>query len=187
MRGTPPVHLLEDPMRTKYLLLAAGLFAAGSLVAPAGATAQDDLTKQLVSIEKSLWKGWAEADAAPFQKHITANYVQIGDWGMMSGRDLIAEAIASGACDVKSYELDDWQVHRLSNSTAILTYEAEQDAVCDGTPKAAEVMASSAYVMEGGAWKAGSYHETPLVDDDEGDDDGDDDGDDEEHEDDDGR
>lgn len=176
-------------MRTKLLLLAAGLFAAGSLAAPAGATAQDDLTKQLVSIEKSLWKGWAEADAAPFRSHITANYVQIGDWGIVAGRDEIIENIASGACTVKSYELDDWQVHRLSNTTAILTYEAEQDAVCDGTPSAGEVMASSVYVMEGGAWKAGSYHETPVADDDEDDADHDDDDDDhdEEHEDDDGR
>ena len=172
-------------MRTRFFLLAAGLFAAGSLVAPVGATAQDDLTKQLISIEKSLWKGWAEADAAPFEKHITANYVQIGDWGMVAGRDATIENIASGACTVKSYELDDWQVHRLSNTTAILTYEAEQDAVCDGTPSAAEVMASSVYVMEDGTWKAGSYHETPVADDDQ--DGADHDDDDEGHEDDDGR
>lgn len=175
-------------MRKKLMITAAGLLAGGMLLAPSPATAQDDLTKQLVSIEKSLWKGWAEADAAPFRSHITANYVQIGDWGMVAGRDAIIENIASGACTVKSYELDDWQVHRLSNTTAILTYEAEQDAVCDGTPSAGEVMASSVYVMEGGAWKAGSYHETPVADDDEDDaDHDDDDDDDEEHEDDDGR
>jgi hypothetical protein len=155
-------------MHTKYLLLAAGLFAVGSLVAPAGATAQDDLTKQLAGVEQRLWKGWAEGDATPLRHHATANYITIGDWGMMVGRDANIQATAAHSCDVKSYELDDWQLHRLSDETAVLTYEAEQDAVCDGTPVAPEVMVSAVYVMEDGEWKAGSYHETPIAEDDEG-------------------
>lgn len=163
-------------MRTKFLLLTAGLFAAGSLVVPAGATAQDDLTKQLASIEQSLWKGWANADATPLRHHATASYVAIGDWGVLAGRDANIEnaSAAAGYCDVESYELEDWQVHRVSDDTAILTYEAEQDAVCGGTRVAPELLVSSVYVMEDGEWKAASYHETPAADDDEEDDDEDD-------------
>ena len=177
-------------MHTKYLLLAAGLFAVGSLVAPAGATAQDDLTKQLAGVEQRLWKGWAEGDATPLQHHATEGYISVGDWGMVVGRDAMIELTAAHLCDVKSYELDDWQLHRLSDETAVLTYEAEQDAVCDGTPVAPEVMVSAVYVLEDGEWKAGSYHETPIAEDNEdADDEGEDDEEheDEDHEDDDGR
>ena len=172
-------------MRTRFLLLTAGLFAVGSLVVPADATAQDDLTKQLASIEQSLWKGWASADATPLRHHATASYVAIGDWGVLSGRDANIENASAGSCEVESYELDDWQVHRVADGTAILTYEAEQDATCEGTQVATEVMVSSVYVMEDGEWKAGSYHETPLADD--GEDEDEDEKDDDDGEDDDGR
>ncbi len=159
-------------MRKTYLLLAAGLFAAGSLLAPADATAQDDLLKRLAGVEQRLWQGWAEADATPLRHHATADYITIGDWGMVIGRDANIEMAAVSDCDVKSYELDDWQLHRLSDKTAILTYEAEQDGECDGMKIAEDVLVSAVYVMDGGEWKAASYHETPVTDGEE-DDDGD--------------
>ena len=152
-------------MRTKYLLLAAGLFAVGSLLAPASATAQDDLTKQLASIEQSLWKAWAEGDVGPFQKHLTVDHINIGDWGMTTGKEAVLGIVAAPPCDVTRYELDDWRAIRLSDDTAVLTFEAEQEVVCNGTTIASEAVASSVYVMQDGVWKNAVYHETPIDDD----------------------
>lgn len=154
-------------MRTKVLLLVAGLFAVGSLLSPAGATAQDDLTKQLASVEKSLWKAWVEGDVAPFQEHLTADHINIGDWGMTTGKDAVLGIVAASPCDVTSYELDDWRAIRLSDDTAVLTFEAEQVADCNGTVIAQEVVASSVYVMQDGVWMNAMYHETPVGDEDE--------------------
>lgn len=74
----------------------------------------------------------APADATPLRHHATADYITIGDWGMVVGRDANIEMAAAHYCDVKSYEQDDWQLHRLSEKAVILTYEAEQDGECDG-------------------------------------------------------
>ena len=40
----------------------------------------------------------------------------------------------------------------------MLTYKASHDAVCKGKKIPDEV-----YVNQNGAWKAASYHETPVV------------------------
>ncbi len=152
-------------MFTKRLLLSAGLIAIAGVVGPDGALAQDDLTKQLAAIEQSLWKGWAEGDVTPFEKHLQANAVQIGAWGMAEGKEDLVAAIAAGGCTVEGYELEDWKVHRVSDDTAILTYEAEQKGACDGVELDPELYVSAVYVLENGAWKSASYQETPAADD----------------------
>jgi hypothetical protein len=161
----------EVPMHIRFAVLVAAVFAVLSMVAPPTAVAQDDLTKQLATIEKTLWKGWAQADVKPFETHLAVNAVQIGPWGITEGKaDVIAD-VAAGSCKVEGYEQEDWKAHRVSESTAILTYTAEQHAVCDGEESPEHIAVSAVYVMENGEWKSASYHETDIGDDDDDDDD----------------
>ena len=153
-------------MRLKILVLVAALLAGISLAKPTSTFAQDDLTKHLAAIEQSLWEAWADAEPTPFERHLTVDHLNIGGWGIVAGRQAVVDVVAAAACDVTRFELDDWQAVRLSDDTAILTFEAEQEAVCGGVPSASEVVVSSVYVLRDGTWLNAMYHETPISDDD---------------------
>jgi hypothetical protein len=64
---------------------------------------------------------------------------------------------------VKTFSLSDWKLSMAGKDTAILTYKASQDAVCDGNKLAAEVYSGTVYVKKGDKWLAASYQETPAV------------------------
>ena len=148
-------------------LISAGVLAITLLAVPRGLAAQEmakdsDLTMKLASIEQSLWEGWKNADAAPFQVNLVDDAISVGPWGIDAGKAAIADGVADGSCDVKSYAFADWKVHKVGEGTAILTYSATQDAMCDGEAVPTDIVVSSTYVMSGGTWKSASYQETPV-------------------------
>ena len=126
-------------------------------------SAQENLEAKLVTIEKSLWEGWKNKDAKPFEKDLTADSVNITATGITMGKAQIIKDTTSSDCKVTSYSLTDVKVHQLSKDAALLTYKASQDAVCKGKKIPDEVYASAVYVNQNGAWKAASYHETPVA------------------------
>ena len=154
-------------MKLKGMVLAAGLVAAVGFAAPQPAAAQDELVKELASIERDLWKAWKDGDAAPFEKHLAASAIQIGPWGMAGDRAEIISGSSAGVCDVGEYEMDDWKVHRVTGDVVILTYEAEQEGSCDGMTLPEEAYYTTVFVREGGAWKVTSHQETPAARDDD--------------------
>ena len=123
--------------------------------------AAEDLQSTLVSIEESLWEAWKKGDAAPFKTHLTEDSMMITTGGVSSKEQAIKD-ITSGQCKVTSYSLSDMKVRTVTSDTAILTYKAAQDAICEGNKIPAEVYASSVYVKQGGKWLAASYQETPI-------------------------
>jgi hypothetical protein len=133
------------------------------LLPVARVSAQEDLEAKLVTIEKSLWEAWKNKDAKPFEEHITKDSVNITAMGITSGKAALIDEITNSDCVVKSYSLSDVKLHRLGKDTALLTYRAAQDATCGGVKIPGEVAVSSTYVNEAGAWRAASYHESPLV------------------------
>ena len=150
-------------MRTnQFFALAA--FALAAAAAPAPVHAQDDLSDELEHIERSLWHGWATHDAVPFEESIVKNSVQIGSWGMISGKEAILEMIANHTCELEDAQFSDWKAHKLSDDAAILTYKAMQKGVCDGEPLPEKVSASAVYVRHGDHWMSASYQETELTD-----------------------
>ena len=151
-------------MRPLALTILAALATAIAMPAPAYAQHEDgDLTHDLEQIERALWHGWAMHDTTPFEKHMVKNSVNIGSWGMQSGKAAILDVIANHNCEVEDVQFSDWQAHKLSDGAAILTYHAMQKGSCDGQELPAKVIVSSAYVWHGDHWMAASYHETELA------------------------
>jgi hypothetical protein len=153
---------------TARSLITASVLTVTILAVPHGLAAQEmaqdnDLTMKLASIEKSLWEGWKNADGASFQKHLVDDAVDVGPWGIHVGKSTVIADITDGGCDVKGYSFADWQAHKVGESTAILTYSATQDAVCDGETIPTDIVVSSTYVMSGGTWKTASHQETPVA------------------------
>lgn len=93
---------------------------------------ETDLVTTLSGIERSLWKGWAEHDTAPFGEHLTDPAVNVGPSGTSSGKDGVLAFIAAHDCEVAGYSSSDWSVHRVTDDVVLLTYRATQDAACGG-------------------------------------------------------
>jgi hypothetical protein len=90
------------------------------------------------------------------------NNVSISADGVEAGKQNVIANIENNTCEVKSFSFSDWAVHRVSNNTAILTYRATQDAVCDGEKLPEKVVAAAVYVRQYGRWLVTSYQETPA-------------------------
>lgn len=146
----------------RSLSLAAAVVGVLGLMAVAGpARAEEDLAGTLMAVEKSMWKGWAAADAAPFEAHLTDRSIVITPGGLTAGKAALVAEIAEGSCDVRSWELSSPALHWVTDDVVILTYEADQEATCDGHDISGEVIVSALYVNQGGEWKLASYQETP--------------------------
>lgn len=124
------------------------------------ALAQDDPAKALPAMEKALWAAWAKGDAAPFEKHLAQNTINVNAARIEMGKAKTVDGIKKGECKVASHSLSDIQVTRFGDSTAILTYTATQDATCAGRKLPGKVHVSSVWVREGGQWLGALYHET---------------------------
>ena len=146
-------------MRTLLSTVAAPTFLL--LFLPPPLTAQDDLLETVSAIEQSLWQGWKDRDGAAFREHIAENHLQIGGSEITSGRENVIRAMEDASCEVESFSLSNWQVHRIAEDALILTYNATQDAVCDGRQNDRDVVASAVYVRVGGRWLSASYQESP--------------------------
>lgn len=131
---------------------------------PAAAQAQDqELLTTLSGIEKSLWKGWAEHDTAPFERSLADPAVNVGADGISSGKADVLEFIAGHSCEVGDYSFSDWSVHRVTEDVAVLTYRATQDGVCGGEMLAPVVNVATVYVRKGGSWMNAVYAEAPAA------------------------
>jgi hypothetical protein len=73
----------------------------------------------------------------------------------VTGTDQIVQNMGSGDCKVASYSLSD-------TGAAMMTYKANQDAVCRGEKIPKTVWASSLWMKQGGQWKAAFHQETPA-------------------------
>ena len=117
------------------------------------------LQKQISEMETALWTAWKNKDAKPFEMHLSADSINVGDFGV-GGKSGIAEGMKM--CEVKSFSLSDWKLTKLSASTALITYKATQDATCGGTAVPGTVWASSIWMKRKAAWQAVFHQETPA-------------------------
>ena len=134
------------------------------LLAPSPfATAEDETQAKVVAIEKALWEGWKNKDAKPFEEHVTDDNFSINPLGLTAGKANQIKMIAGSDCDVKGYSLSDIKTYSLGKDAVLLSYKATQDAICGGMKIPPTILVTSTYVNQDGAWKAASYHESPLL------------------------
>jgi uncharacterized protein (TIGR02246 family) len=142
------------------VLVLCAVSAVGA-VAPAFAGSEDDAA--LIALEKSLWAAWMAHDGAPFEQHLADGVTHTNSGGRSSGKAAVVAMMASDVCKVSGYELGDVTVHHFGDHTALLTYEASQDAVCEGEAIPARVLSTSVWVKVDGSWRNASYQETVVA------------------------
>lgn len=145
-------------MKTE-LTRALGAFAVVMCLVGAAAHA-DDSDSTIIGIEKALWAGWAQADVAPFEKHLTDDTVNVITTGITVGKTDVIKDIGSGNCKVAGYSLGDMKVVHPADNVAILVYSADQDAVCDESRLASRIYVTSVFLNEDGQWRSAAYAET---------------------------
>jgi len=121
----------------------------------------------LIQVETAAWEAWKTGDEVFFESHVDEQGLLITSDGRRIGKAAAVEEIAEGVCDVASFELSNFHVHSLAADTKILSYQARQDAVCDGKRVPEYLLVSSVYDRVEGKWVNVHYQETVRREDDE--------------------
>jgi hypothetical protein len=118
------------------------------------------LMKELADMETALWNAWKNKDGKPFETHLSADSVLVGDSGVSAKKNIPSE-ITNAPCDVKSFTLSDWKLTKYSASYAMLTYKAVSEGTCGGQP-IPTTWSSSLWVKRKNTWQAAFHQETPA-------------------------
>ena len=121
---------------------------------------QAQLLKQLSEMETALWNAWKNKDPKPFETHLSADSVMVGEQGV-SGKATIANDISSMPCEVRSFTLSDWKLTKYGPNYALITYKGVADGTCMGQP-IPTTWSTSLWVKRKGTWQVVFHQETPT-------------------------
>jgi len=144
-------------MEARTVIVAVLALAVGAL----GQRQHKDLglQAQLIALEKQSWEAWQKRDGKFYENFLSDDHVEVGGSGRSTKKE-VADFVGSPACVVKSYAVGDFEVTKFNESTALLTYRAEQDTTCHGKQVPSPVWVSSLYVKRGGKWLNALYQQT---------------------------
>ena len=131
-----------------------------ALSAPTEADEQTALKEHLVSLEKQSWEAWKNRDGKFFQDFLSDDHVEVGFGGVATKAEIVS-FVGSPVCQVKSYELDHFEMKMLDKNTALLTYREAQDTICHkAVPSPCWV--SSLYMKRGDRWLNVLYQQSQI-------------------------
>jgi hypothetical protein len=130
--------------------------------AAGGGPIQDALKDTLVKLEKQSWEAWQRRDGAFFQAFLSDDHVEVGFRGVTRKAAVVA-GVASPACVVRSFAVDSFELTSLNPTTALLTYHAAQETLCNGHAVPSPVWASSLYVRRGDRWLNAAYQQSQVI------------------------
>lgn len=115
---------------------------------------------QIIALEKQAWEEWKRGNKKFVESYLADDAVFVYSEGLIN-KSQVVEAV--GSCKFNGYSLADFKVINLSNTSALVTYIANQDIVCDGKPAPKAVRSTSVYVKNKGKWLSTFYTETAEV------------------------
>ena len=145
----------------KLTVIALVILAFASLALGQKESSENALKETLTNLEKQSWEAWKKRDGKFFQEFLSDDHVEVGFTGVTNKATVVA-GVASPACVVKSYAVDNFKLTMFDAHTALLTYRAEQDTVCNGNPVPSPVWASSLYVKRGDRWVNAVYQQSQI-------------------------
>lgn len=120
---------------------------------------EDSLKENLIGLEKQSWEAWKNRDGKFFENFLSDDHVEMGFFGP-TNKSQVVSGVASPACVVKSYANDHFELTVFDANTALLTYHAQQDTLCNGSPVPSPAWVSSLYVKREGRWLNALYQQT---------------------------
>src|SRR5437868_15238677 len=111
----------------RFVLISA--LAASVATAPALAK-PNSLEAQLIAREKQSWAAWQSKDVAFWQRHLSADHVEIDGPNGPQDRDYVLKGVAGRTCTVPAYKIDNFTFRRLGADAGMLVYHASQEFAC---------------------------------------------------------
>ena len=146
----------------KLTFIALAMLVLTSLTLGQKEASESALKETLTKLEKQSWEAWKKRDGKFFQEFLSDDHVEVGFSGVANKAAVVA-TVASPACVVKSYAVDNFKVTQFDANTAVLTYRAEQDTICNGNPVPSPVWVSSLYVKRGNRWLNAVYQQSQIT------------------------
>ena len=127
---------------------------AAMLLVPAVADAKPaTLEMQLIAREKASWVAWQKQDVAFWQRHLSADHVEIDGPQGPKDRDYVLHGVANRPCAVSSYNLDNFSFRPLGADAGMLVYRAEQQLACGDKHILNTGWVTSLYARRNGKWE----------------------------------
>jgi hypothetical protein len=151
-----------DKTMRKIITLMMVIIAASSaaLAQTKSKDAGNSVETQIVALEKKAWEAWKDKNRDFVQNYLSDDAFFVYGDGVTDKSQIIK---GFGACEIKSYSLDEFKFLMLDKNSALLSYTAVQDAACAGKIQPPKVRSSAVYVKRGGKWLCAFYTETPVV------------------------
>ena len=126
------------------------------LISFAAVSAQADMEKTFMTMEKGAWDAFGKGDGKYFETFLSDDAVLGGEMGFATKAQSVKE-IGAKPCELKSYAFSNFKVAMLDKNTALVTYEATQDTICGGQAAPGRVFGTTVYVKRKGKW-LGAFH-----------------------------
>jgi len=128
--------------------------APSSAQSKAPSAAESNIPQELVRTETGFFEAWKTKDQSYFREHMTDNGIFWGEDGTFSRDQRLAAQASDKGCAVEGYGLSDFGALPLTSGVYLLTYKAEQYAICNGEKVPVHVNGSSIYILKAGRWQA---------------------------------
>jgi hypothetical protein len=139
---------MKKPTKTFTFIALVSLLLGVPLKGQSNDTA---VKESLITLEKQSWEAWKGRNADFFKNFLSDDHVELGFYGAATKADVLA-TVATPACVVRSYSIDQFKVTFLDANTALLTYHAAQDTSCHDKPVPSPVWVGSLYIKRGDRW-----------------------------------
>lgn len=128
----------------------------------ATAIKDEDLTRELLELERRYWQAMKDGDVKAAAGLTDTPCIVAGPQGVGSigAKDLEA-MFASAAWKLLAFTLKDGaKARRIGADAAVLAYEAHEELTVDGRPVSLDVADCSTWVRRDGRWRCASHTET---------------------------
>jgi len=126
-------------------------------------SADPSLAKDLTLLEMKSWEAWKGRDSAFFRQFLSDDHVEIHPGGL-SNKSAVVASVGTPMCVVSSYSVGSFKLTVFNETTALLTYRAEQDTKCNGVAVPSPVWTGSLYIKRDGRWQNAAYQHTKATD-----------------------
>lgn len=120
---------------------------------------EEELKAHIIALDTEGWNAWAKNDPTWFIHNTTDSFVSISSTGVSSKSDVVKDV--PGDCKVSSFSLSDFSFTQLDENAVLLTYTANQDAICGSEKAPSPVRVAVNYVRRHGRWLEVMYIQSP--------------------------
>jgi hypothetical protein len=152
-------HSTQEGLAMKAILVLTTLLTACTFAKPEGKQEEKSLETTIIELDKQGWESWKNNDPTWFIENTTEHFQSISSGGISTKAEVVQGI--PGDCQVAAYSLSDFKFTILDRHAVLLTYTADQDAVCGGEKAPSVLRVAVNYVRRDDKWLEAMYMQAP--------------------------